>query len=374
MVTAPADERLRIASAEACLYRVPLPHEMNDATQNIATFEYLVVTLVTADGVRGTGWAYTTGTGGEAAFSLARQVLLPLLPGLSVAEARANWPRLYRALARGGYGMHAALALAAVDIATWDALGQCQRQPLYRLLGGARGIVPTYGSGVDLALSPDDLACSVRGLQRQGYGAFKVKVGQPDWQRDVARLRSARAALGPEATVFVDVNQGWTSAEAVQAAPLLRELGIGWLEEPFPMEDLAGYRRAAAHAGVPLAGGETLNSAAAFAPFVSEGLWDVLQPDVCRIGGITEWLRALAIAEVWNKRVTTHYVLELAAHLACVSTAVRYVEVTDHNLWHLGLTSGGFELGPGTITPTETPGHGVVFNEARLASHLVARA
>lgn len=363
---------MKIAKATAQLFRVPLLHQINDATQDISHFEYLIVNLTTEDGVSSCGWAYTTGVGGVAAFALLRDVLIPLMPGLSVTEPASIWARLKRAMNRGGYGVHAALALAAADIAVWDALGKLRGEPLFRLLGGSKRNTPIYGSGVDLALTPQALSDTLRQMQEDGYTAFKLKVGNAQWRRDAARLEAARAVIG-DAPLFVDANQGWTTAEALVAAPMLRDLQVGWLEEPLPPEDFVGYRHLCANLGLPMAGGETLNSAADFARFVGENVWDVLQPDVVRIGGITEWMRMAAVAEVWNKKITTHYVLELAAHMASATRAVRMVEITDHNLTHLGLVTGGCILRDGGIEPTDTPGHGVVFDEDKLRPGLVAQ-
>jgi L-alanine-DL-glutamate epimerase-like enolase superfamily enzyme len=94
-------------------------------------------------------------------------------------------------------------------------------------------------------------------------------------------------------------------------------------------------------------------------PYVSERILGVIQPDICRIGGITEWLRIASAAEIARIPITTHFTIELAAHLAAVVSSVRFVEITDHNLTHLGLVEGGVAIGRGDITPLDEPGHGL---------------
>jgi L-alanine-DL-glutamate epimerase-like enolase superfamily enzyme len=350
-VRQPTVERMDIA-----LHRVPLPHEIADATQRITSFEYVTVRVISG-GVEGLGWAYTTGSGGEAVASLVDGDLAGCMLGREVTPLSA-WRRGKKALTRGGYGQHAALALSAVDIALWDAHAKRINQPLFAALGGKARRCPTYGSGVDLGDSTEELTERIKRALGDGYSAIKIKLGA-DRVRDRERLAAAREAIGETGELFADANQAWSVYDALNRADDLVQYRVGFLEEPLPASDIEGYRKLAADCPVPLAGGETLNEAQAFAPFISGALWQVMQPDICRLGGITEWLRVARAAELWNIPLTTHYTAEIATHLASCSDAVRYVEITDHNLVHLGITEGGANFGAGWAEPTPAPGHGL---------------
>lgn len=347
----------RIDSVDVVHHEVGLPNSLQDATQTIDRFEYVLVHLSAGDH-KGTGWAYTTGFGGAAVADLVRECLVEVTLGRAVGEIRDAWGRGRAALDRGGYGNHASLALGAVDIARWDLAARTIDEPLYALLGGSRRRCATYGSGVDLGDSPAELADRVHDTLEAGYPAVKIKLGgDPAVNRQ--RLRAVRGRIGHEVPLFVDANTAWTRDVAQRHVDDLTHAQVAFLEEPFPIEDAAAYRAFSGTAGIPLAGGETAHSASTLLPYVNERLLGILQPDICRIGGITEWLRIAHAAEIARVPLTTHFTIELAAHLAAAVPGVRYVEITDHNLTHLGLVRGGVDIGPGWIQPIEDAGHGL---------------
>lgn len=338
-------------------HRVRLPSTLADATQTIDHFEYVVVEL-DAVGIRGSGYAYTTGFGGAAIADLVRTQLIDLVLGQPVGAIRQAWARGRAALDRGGYGNLSALALAAVDIARWDLAARAVGEPLYAFLGGVGRSCPTYGSGVDLADGPVALGERAAAMLDAGFHGVKMKLGR-DHHANRARLKAVRNRIGPDIPLFVDANTAWTIQDVRLTMSDLVRAEVAFLEEPLPIEDLDGYRSLVGASPVPLAGGETAHSASTLLPYISERILGVIQPDICRIGGITEWLRIAAAAEIARIPITTHFTIELAAHLAGAVPTIQYVEITDHNLTHLGLVEGGAVIGHGTITPLDEPGHGL---------------
>lgn len=339
-------------------YQVRLPQTQTYSDLSLDKFEYVLV-RVTAGDVVGTGWAYTTGLGGDAIVALLRDAAAPTVIGRPLFDLRGSWSAVHKALRRGGWGLYSASALGAMDIAMWDAVARAQGLPLYAALGGQARKVKTYGSTVAWSKGPDQIAEDVRALVQQGFTAIKVKVG-PDRDHDERRLAAVRDVLGPQTPLFVDANQTWSLQEVIERQEQMRRFDVRFLEEPLSVEsyEYAGLRNVSS---VPIAAGEELNSAAAFTGLVSGRAASLLQPDICRIGGITEWLRVLGIAEAHSLPITTHYTIEIAVHLAMLSNSVRYVEITDHNMVHLGVAEGGIEVGPGSATPTTNPGHGIQF-------------
>lgn len=338
-------------------HSVLLPHSISDATQDIDRFEYVIVEIH-ADGRQGSGYAYTTGHGGAAIAALIRTQLVDIAIGQPVGAVREGWARGHAALDRGGYGNLSALALAAMDIARWDLAARAVGEPLYAVLGGVARTCPTYASGVDLADGLEAISERAESAIEAGSHALKIKLGR-DHRHNRVRLRAIRERIGPDIPLFVDANTAWTAMDVRLAMSELVAAGVQLLEEPLPIEDLDGYRSLFAASPIPLAGGETAHSAATLLPYISERILGVVQPDICRIGGITEWLRIAAVAETARIPIMTHFTIELAAHLAAVVPAVRYVEITDHNLSHLALVEGGAVIGRGSITPLDEPGHGL---------------
>jgi len=310
-------KNMNITKVASFLCELEVERERVDAVQSFTKQETIFVDLETEDGVTGRGYAYTIGTGGQAVLQLLRADLLPTLLGQDARQIEAVWRRLFRRTHATAVGTITSLALAAVDIALWDLKGKALDQPLWLLAGGARDRVPLYDTeGGWLQLSVDELVAGARRSIDAGWSGIKIKVGKPNPQEDVERLRAVRAAIGPAARLMVDANQSLTYPEAKRRAYLYEPFDLFWFEEPLPAEDIAGHARLAAATSIPIAVGESIYALGHFREYLTAGAAGIIQVDVARIGGITPWLKVAHLAEAFNVHVAPHFLMELHVSLA----------------------------------------------------------
>ncbi|MFJ5216727.1 mandelate racemase/muconate lactonizing enzyme family protein [Streptomyces sp. NPDC088354] len=341
-----------------------------DALQTFVRQETILVSLTTDDGLTGTGYAYTIGTGGSSVLALLRDHLAGLLVGADARNVEALWQRLLSVTRATSVGAITSLALAAVDTALWDL--RCLRagEPLWRLAGGAHERLPLYDTeGGWLHLTPDELASSAVRAKERGLRGAKVKVGKPTVGEDTERLAAVRAAVGPDWVLMVDANQSMTGAEAVRRARAYEPYDIAWFEEPLPADDLAGHVRLAASTSIPVAVGESLYAVGRFAEYLSAGAAGIVQVDVARVGGITPWLKTAHTAEAFNVQVAPHFLMELHASLACAVPAGMYVE---HIPQLAAITRTPLSIVDGCVVPPESPGIGIDWDEDAIGDLRVA--
>ncbi|MFJ4845673.1 mandelate racemase/muconate lactonizing enzyme family protein [Streptomyces sp. NPDC088733] len=341
-----------------------------DALQTFVRQETILVSLTTDDGLTGTGYAYTIGTGGSSVLALLRDHLAEQLIGADARTVEALWQRLLSVTRATSVGAITSLALAAVDTALWDL--RCLRagEPLWRLAGGAHERLPLYDTeGGWLHLTPDELASATLRAKERGLRGAKVKVGKPTAGEDAERLAAVRAAVGPDWVLMVDANQSMTGAEAVRRARAYEPYDIAWFEEPLPADDLAGHVRLAASTSIPVAVGESLYSVGRFAEYLAAGAAGIVQVDVARVGGITPWLKTAHTAEAFNVQVAPHFLMELHAGLACAVPAGRWVE---HIPQLDAITRTPLTVEDGCVVPSETPGIGIDWDQDAIDDLRVA--
>ncbi|MFC9248928.1 mandelate racemase/muconate lactonizing enzyme family protein [Streptomyces sp. NPDC057136] len=316
-----------ITTATALLADIAVETDRTDAVQAFVKQETILVQITTADGLQGTGYAYTIGTGGTSVLSLLQEHLLPLLVGEDARNVEALWQRLFATTRATTTGAITSLALAAVDTAVWDL--RCKRagEPLWRLAGGHRREVPVYDTeGGWLHLGTDDLVKSALAAQQAGWAGVKIKVGKPHVFEDAERLRAVREAVGPSLHIMTDANQSQTISSALQLAAALEPYDPYWLEEPMPADDLSGHARLARSTRIPVAVGESMYSIMQFRNYLEAGAASIVQVDAARIGGITPWLKVAHMAESHNVMVCPHFLMELHVSLVAAVPNGKFVE------------------------------------------------
>ncbi|MGF6882863.1 L-alanine-DL-glutamate epimerase-like enolase superfamily enzyme [Nocardia sp. GAS34] len=341
-----------------------------DAMQTFVRQETILVTIETDDGLSGTGYSYTIGTGGRAVLSMLRDHLSDRLLGADARNVEAVWAHLLAGTRATTVGVITSLALAAIDTALWDL--RCRRagEPLWRLAGGAHERLPVYDTeGGWLHLTIDELVANARAAKAAGFRGGKIKVGKPTPGEDAERLAAVRAEVGAGWEIMVDANQSLTGPEAIRRARTYEPLDIAWFEEPLPADDLSGHVRLARSTSVPIAVGESIYSAGQFAEYLAAGAAGIVQVDVARVGGITPWLKVAHTAEAFNVRVAPHFLMELHAGLACAVPAGTYVEhIPQLNT----ITHSALVIEDGHVVPPETPGLGITWNWDAIADLRVA--
>lgn len=337
-----------------------------DAIQSFARQETPMVTVIDADGARGTGYSYTIGTGGPAVMSLIGRTLAPRLVGRDAERIEGVWRDLLTATHATAVGAITSLALAAIDTALWDL--RCRRAglPLWRLAGGARERIRVYTTeGGWLNLDEAALVEQAREARRQGFLGTKMKIGKPSAREDGARMAALRAAVGDDFAVMVDANQAFDLAEALRRAPHLEAAGIHWFEEPMPADRVRAHRRLAEATRVPIAVGESLYSLAQFNEYLAADAASVVQVDVARVGGITPWLKTAALAEAHGLCVAPHFLMELHLPLTCAVPNAAWLE---HIPQLDPITAGGIVVEDGHAIPSDAPGLGIEWDEDAIAA------
>jgi L-alanine-DL-glutamate epimerase-like enolase superfamily enzyme len=350
----------KIANVQCQLVDLEPEAVRSDASQSFVKQETVLVTIETSDGVSGTGYSYTIGTGGSAVLALLRDHLVGELSGADTREVERIWQRMLLTTKATTVGAITSLAMAAVDIALWDLRGKRVGEPVWRLAGGAHERLPLYDTeGGWIHLTVDELVRNALAAKANGAHGVKVKVGKPSLVEDAERLAAVRDAVGPGFEIMVDANQCFTGAEAMRRARAYEALGVAWFEEPLPADDLAGHVRLARATTVPIAVGESLYSPQRFAEYLSAGATSIVQVDAARIGGITPWLKVAHTAESFNAPVAPHFLMELHASLACAVPNGRYVE----HIPQLGaITHNRLVIEDGWVRPPESPGIGIDWN------------
>ena len=332
-----------------------------------------LIQVETDEGVTGIGSCSGNGAILEAILT---KVLKPLLLGRDPCLITELWDRIYvgagvRLFGSRGIGV---VALSGVDIALWDILGKVKNTPIHQLLSNSpRNKVELYAT----ALYPDQIGGDVEkalSYAARGFRGVKIKLGF-DLDSDLERVRAVRAAVGKEFPRMTDANMGYDLKVALRAIPLLRECGVGWLEEPLFVEDIDGHAELRSRSQVPIALGENLHTRFAFQEYILRGAVDILQPDVARAGGISEVKEIGTLAEKHGLPLSLHTYgdavgLAASAHMAAAlkNSTVMELDCT-YNPLQTALLREPLKVQGGTLIPPQGPGLGIELDPDALAKY-----
>ena len=353
-----------ITAVSSKLYRLPMPRPWGPAV----TCQYLIATTVhSSDGGTGQGFSWAVQAGAQAILAMVEADCAPVAEGGPVVPAAA-WDRLWWHLREAGGGI-APLSMAAIDIGLWDLQAKSAGLSLADLIGRQRDRVPVYASGVNRHLTLAELTEQVTRWTAAGHSRFKIKVGLPSLDEDLERVAAVRKIIGPDRLLMVDANQLWDLPTARRAAQKLSAFDIFWLEEPLPAEDFQGYAQLRAAIGIPLAAGESLYTEAQFRDLLLAGAVDFVQPNVCRVGGITPFLRIARLARLFDVPVMPHLLPDISGQLAMALPLPGMIEDIDEGsfaaLGALARPSGVVVTGDSLQAQTP-PGHGLAFAAGSL--------
>ena len=339
-----------------------------DAIQSFVSQETPIVRITDADGVVGTGYSYTIGTGGPSVMELLKRTLAPALIGREAMAIEAIWRDLFFLTHATTVGAITSIALAAIDTALWDLRCLKLGQPLYLAAGGARTEIPLYTTeGGWLHLETAALVDDAQKAKATGFGGSKIKIGRA-LHEDVARISAVRRAVGEGFEIFTDANQKFNVDEAIRRARAYEPLDIGWLEEPLSADDIEGHVRLSAHTSVPIAVGESLYSILHFREYLARNACSIVQVDAGRIGGITPWLKVAHLAESFNVSVCPHFLMELHVSLCCAVPNARWLEYIPQLD---SITNSPMAISNANARPSTAPGLGIDWDFAAIAKHQV---
>ena len=290
---------------------------------------FLFVEIRTEQGHEGIGFSYSKRAGGPAQFAHAQEIA-PVLIGEDPNEIGKVWTKLVWAGASVGRSGVATQAIAAIDIALWDLKAKRAGLPLAKLIGASRDSVQTYNTSGGFLHTPiEEVMDNAAGSLANGIGGIKLKVGQPDWRTDIARVTAVREFLGDDVPLMVDANQQWDRPTANRMCRILEQFDLVWIEEPLDAYDAEGHAMLARNFDTSIATGEMLASVGEHVRLLEAGAVDILQPDAPRIGGITQFLKLAGLAEHHNVQLAPHFAMEIHLHLAAVYPLQTWVEHFD---------------------------------------------
>jgi L-alanine-DL-glutamate epimerase-like enolase superfamily enzyme len=348
---------MKITSADSFMLRTPVGTEIADSMQSVVNLEIVGLIIATDQGLSGTGYTITVGYGGSVIQEVLDSLYIDELIGRDPHDVREIWQQLYFGKAHWiGRAGATTMAQAAVDIALWDIIAKAAGQPLWQLLGGGRkSDIPIYNTNAGwLNFSIDQLKDEALRLLDRGYSALKMKVGLADTNEDYRRVRAVRDAIGDATTLMVDANQKWDLLQASFAAKRFEDLRLAWLEEPLHPDDISAHHTLKERTSIPIALGEHVYTTHAFRDYMVSGAVDVIQVDVCRVGGVTPWLEVAAMAHAHGIRVCPHCgdLMQVHQHLVKAIPNSWYLEVIP--LWDVGPFEHQIRLKDGKcLTPTE---------------------
>jgi len=344
-------------SSAAMRLRMPVPWGPGRDHQHV-----IVAELTDSEGATGTGFSWTVDAGASAILAVLEDDLRPVVEG-SPAVPELAWQRLRWQLREAGGGI-ATLAIAAIDIGLWDLRARALGVSLADLIGRRRDLAGVYASGVNRHLALDELTEQAGRWVRAGHSRVKIKVGLPDLDADVERVAAVRRVIGPRRLLMVDANQLWDLPTARRAAAALARYDIYWLEEPLPAHDTRGYAALRSAIGIPVAAGESLFTEAEFLGLLTAQGCDFIQPNVCRVGGITPFLRIAGLAAAFGIPVMPHLLPDLSGQLAmCLPRPALVEDIDQGSFAALGALErpGGISVSGDALRTLPGAGHGLAF-------------
>lgn len=285
----------------------------------------LWVHIHTDEGIEGFG----VGTGNHAIRAVIEHNFKDLLIGQDPFNIEKLWNDMFWRVR--GYGRKgvAFQALSAVDIGLWDLKAKAFGVPLYRLLNPAFESVPIYGSGGWTNYDEAELLAEQTGYVDRGMPRVKMKVGKDFGQsekEDVARLAAVRKAVGDDVEIYVDANNGYYAKQAIRMSRIFEDYDVKWFEEPVLADDIEGLAAISRATTIPVASGEHEYTKYGFKDMLARGAVDIAQPDVGRVGGVTEWMKASYLAHSFNLPVAPHGVQLVHLHCAMATPNLKVVE------------------------------------------------
>jgi mandelate racemase len=268
-----------------------------------------------------------------------------------------------------GYEGLSMIAASGLDMAAWDAHAKAADVPLCVLLGGSVGPVKAYNSNGLWLKEPGAVAEEAIALRDEGgFTGLKLRLGRTRISDDLATLDAVRKAVGDDMHLMIDFNQGLNFAEALERCHAIDDRGLARIEEPNVNDDLDGCARLAAELKTPLQIGENFYGPRQMHMALQKKACDLVMPDFMRIGGVSGWMRAAALAGAHGIPISTHLYPEIAAHVMRVTETAHWLEWQD---WTNPILQRPFRIEKGDLHIPEVPGVGIDWNEDAVAAHLV---
>lgn len=359
---------LRIRGVTLTPVEVPLKLALGTSADNIRTAPLLLIDLHTEEGIDGNAYLFCYRRSGMKAIAAVLQDAVDQLHGRS-AEPLTLAATLSRRMALIGNVGVVRMALSGLDVAVWDAQAKAAGLPLATLLGAGPGHMRAYNSSGLGLLGVRGTATQVMPLLERGFSALKLRLGYPGMKEELDVLHAVRALLPTSASLMVDYNQALSLQEALLRGRQLQGQGVYWLEEPIRHDDWDGYATLARELELPVQLGENLDGPKDVLRVIHHKACDMVMPDLARIGGVTGWMQAAAVAAAAGVDLSSHLYPEVSAHLLLASETRHWLEYVD---WADPILETPLAIEDGHAVVGNAPGVGLRWNAEAVQRYTVA--
>ena len=359
---------MKIRETRVRAVAAPMKRPLATSTGKLTLAPLVLIDLETDTGVTGRAYLFAIGRHNLAPIAKLVEAMGEMLKGDEVApfdlerKLRARYTLL---------GVHniVLFAMAGIDMAAWDALGHSLGQPLVRLLGSAPRPIPAYNSKGLGILPEKELVKEAVELLEEGFRAVKLRMGRPQARDDLQMLRAVKKQIGPDVTLMVDFNQALSVAEALKRGRMIDdEGGVTWIEEPIRADDFTGCAHLKHHLKTPIQIGENFMGPEQMAQALAAGACDYVMPDAERIGGVTGWMRAAALAQGAGVEMSSHLFPEVSCHLMAATPTAHWLEYVD---WADAVLAEPLRVKDGHVLVPDAPGIGLQWDEKAVKQYQV---
>jgi mandelate racemase len=359
---------MKITNIRCRAVSAPMKRPLATSVATLTTSALLLIDLETDAGIVGRSYLFGMGRQNLPPMASLVAVMTEMVKGDEVAPLELERKLRARYALLGVHNV-VLIAMSGIDMAAWDAFAQSLGQPLARVLGAAPRPIPAYNSKGLGIMDLQALVKEAGELVDEGFRAIKLRMGRPDARADMEALRAVKKAIGPDITLMVDFNQALTVAEAMKRSHMIDdEGGVYWIEEPIRADDFAGAARLARDIRTPIQLGENFMGPEQMAQALAAGACDYAMPDAQRIGGVTGWLRAAALAQGAGMEMSSHLFPEVSCHLLAATPTCHWLEYVD---WANPVLKQPAELKDGHVIIPTRPGVGIEWNEAAVEKYRI---
>ena len=356
---------LTVRAIRAVAVEVPLRFVLGTSAAAVRAAPLLLVDVETEEGITGRTYLFCYVRAAAPAIVSLLSAVEAAVKGQRVVPAE-RWAQLAKQFRLIGVQGVVRMAMSAFDTACWDALAIAANVPLVEYLGGARRPIPAYNS-CGLGLMPAAaLADEAEQLLEGGFGAVKLRLGYPTLAEDIAALHAVRARVPAAIRIMVDFNQALSVDEALKRGRALDGEGVYWIEEPIRHDDYRGAATLARELVTPIQIGENFSEPHSMAEALEMQACDYAMPDLERIGGVTGWRGAAALAAARTVPMSSHLFPEVSAHLLAVTPTAHWLEYVD---WADAIVEEPLAIVDGHAVIPARPGNGLAWNKEAVGRY-----
>jgi mandelate racemase len=362
MTADPKLPQLTIRSVRSIGVEVPMTYALGTSQARITRAPLLLIDLETEEGVTGRAYLFCYLRAAVPAMAAMLHEIGHMVEGDRVVPAEL-WGKLAQRFMLIGVQGVVRMAMAGLDVAAWDALAIAADVPLATFLGAKPQPILAYNScGLGL-MTPEEVADEAEKLLADGFRAVKLRLGYPTLKEDLAAVHAVRRRIGGDIALMVDYNQVLSVTDALERGRALDQESIYWLEEPIRHDDYAGCAALKQALTTPLQIGENFSLPVAMETALTADAADHVMPDLERIGGVSGWRRAAALAAKHRIKMSSHLFPEVSAHLLAATPTAHYLEYVD---WADGFVQEPLRIIDGRAIIPERPGNGLVWDQAKV--------